>query len=100
MKYKFIGKPDRIFPQLKTGKVYDLEIKEVEKKTSFNALYQRSRKEYKRKWRLIKLGKIKAPKKVYARVIELKNNELVFFTGIGMTFDDFIKIANKNKIDN
>lgn len=28
MKYKFIGKPDRIFPHLVTGKVYDLEIKE------------------------------------------------------------------------
>lgn len=30
MKYRFIGKPDAIFPGLKTGKVYDLEIQEVE----------------------------------------------------------------------
>ena len=29
MKYKFIGKPDRIFPNLETGKVYDLEIREI-----------------------------------------------------------------------
>lgn len=28
MKYKFLGKPDRIFPFLKTGKTYDLTIKE------------------------------------------------------------------------
>lgn len=26
MKYKFLGKPDKIFPNLKTGKVYDLEV--------------------------------------------------------------------------
>ena len=26
MKYKFLGKPNRIFPHLKTGKVYDLNI--------------------------------------------------------------------------
>lgn len=31
MKYKFIGKPDEIFPFLKTGKVYDLVIKEQSK---------------------------------------------------------------------
>jgi len=29
MKYKFLGKPDRVFPHLKTGKVYDLEIEEI-----------------------------------------------------------------------
>jgi hypothetical protein len=29
MRYKFLGKPDKIFPHLKTGKVYDLEIKEI-----------------------------------------------------------------------
>jgi len=28
MKYKFLGKPDRRFPFLKTGKIYDLEIEE------------------------------------------------------------------------
>jgi hypothetical protein len=28
MKYKFTGKPDRVFPQLKTGNVYDLELAE------------------------------------------------------------------------
>lgn len=28
MKYKFLGKPDKRFPFLKTGKVYDLSIKE------------------------------------------------------------------------
>lgn len=27
MKYKFIGKPDKIFPFLKTGNIYDCEIK-------------------------------------------------------------------------
>jgi len=34
MKHKFIfkGKPDRIFPFLKTGKVYDLEVKEYDGK--------------------------------------------------------------------
>ena len=34
MKYKFIftGKPDKIFPFLKTGKVYDLKVKEYEGK--------------------------------------------------------------------
>lgn len=26
MNYKFTGKPDRIFPRLKTGEVYDLTI--------------------------------------------------------------------------
>jgi hypothetical protein len=26
MKYKFLGKPDKKFPFLKTGKIYDLEI--------------------------------------------------------------------------
>ena len=29
MKYKFLGKPDKIFPQLKTGKFYELEVEEV-----------------------------------------------------------------------
>lgn len=29
MKYKFIGQPDYRFPHLKTGKVYDLLIREV-----------------------------------------------------------------------
>ena len=28
MKFKFLGKPDAIFPFLKQGKVYDLEIEE------------------------------------------------------------------------
>jgi len=28
MKYKFIGKPDMVFPHLVHGKVYDLEIEE------------------------------------------------------------------------
>lgn len=28
MLYKFLGKPDRTFPHLKTGEVYDLEIEE------------------------------------------------------------------------
>lgn len=28
MKYKFLGKPDTIFPHLVTGKVYDLEVRE------------------------------------------------------------------------
>ena len=28
MKYKFLGKPDKIFPFLKTGKVYELKIEE------------------------------------------------------------------------
>lgn len=31
MKYKFLGKPDKRFPFLKTGKVYDLEVREVSK---------------------------------------------------------------------
>jgi len=31
MKYRFTGKPDRVFPQLKTGKVYDLTISEESK---------------------------------------------------------------------
>ena len=31
MKYKFIGKPDHIFPYLKTGSIYDLKIKEQSK---------------------------------------------------------------------
>ena len=28
MKYKFIGKPDRTFPHLVTGQVYDLVVRE------------------------------------------------------------------------
>jgi hypothetical protein len=32
MKYRFIGKPDKIFPYLKTGKVYDLVVKEKQAK--------------------------------------------------------------------
>lgn len=31
MKYKFTGLPDKIFPYLITGRVYDLTIKEVSK---------------------------------------------------------------------
>lgn len=31
MKYKFLGKPDRIFPNLKHNKIYDLEIREYSK---------------------------------------------------------------------
>jgi hypothetical protein len=30
MKYKFIGKPDKIFPDLVTGKMYDLTIDIIE----------------------------------------------------------------------
>ena len=26
MKYKYLGKPDKLFPTLKTGKVYELEV--------------------------------------------------------------------------
>lgn len=29
MKFKFIGKPDKIFPTLKTGKIYDLVIASI-----------------------------------------------------------------------
>jgi len=31
MKYKFKGKPDGMFPDLKTGRIYDLKIKEKSK---------------------------------------------------------------------
>jgi hypothetical protein len=31
MMYKFLGKPDRIFPDLVTGKVYDLTVIEKSK---------------------------------------------------------------------
>lgn len=27
MKYKFLGKPDKVFPFLKTGEVYELEVR-------------------------------------------------------------------------
>ena len=38
-KYKFLGKPDRDFPYLKTGKFYNLEIKEVGKEGFWNWYY-------------------------------------------------------------
>jgi len=30
MKYKFLGKPDRIFPDLVTGKVYNLKLQHID----------------------------------------------------------------------
>ena len=31
MRFRFKGKPDYIFPRLRSGEVYDLEVKEVSK---------------------------------------------------------------------
>lgn len=42
MRYKFIGKPDKIFPHLVTGRVYDLDI-EVHSAGPFGWLFGKTR---------------------------------------------------------
>ena len=45
MKYRFLGKPDRIFPYLVTGKVYDLDIR-IDNEGFFGWLFWGNEKPY------------------------------------------------------
>lgn len=38
-RYKFIGKPDRLFPELKTGKIYNLDVKEMHEYSTFGIVF-------------------------------------------------------------